>query len=637
MIKIRRIKIENFRQFKNVEIVFDEDKGIFLFIGKNGIGKSNFLNAVCWCLYEEQPFKLQDQDKRLLNEDVFKKNPNSLISVEIEIISDGDVYLIRRSKAEIQNSRFVIMKKNGEDWKEIENPTYIRENFLPKKIMNFFFFDGEAIQNLFKGEYSKNIRDSVWKVSDVEIIENALDHLNSIYDDLRKKLTKDTPHEKKKEEELTIIEEGVDKNIKELEEKRLLLEKLKEDLVRLKKEEEHHIKYKSLHQRRSELENQLQELEMRGKEDQRDLNLLICNLGPFYYSKDAIVEVGSFVGKDIDEGEIPSDIKGKFILDLINRKRCICGHSIIEGEVEYRELKKLLDIAESKEEREILLKDTYFIDNILNDLKLLPDNIRKLREKKAKVRQEINKTQIQIRDIKEQLKNAPDKEVGDIEKTIEYTESNVFDCLKEMAIMESEIKSAKDRIKDILNEINEEISKKDKSDKIKKEYDLIVKSIEFLKKIKEKIIRQVGAGVSMKTDAYFKELIWKKGEFEKIQFDDNYQISVYKKGNDNTSTLRDLSTGELKVLGFATLKALAEISGFREVPVFIDGPLEYLDKEVQSSFLKYLPNFMPEKQVFIFSVDRESILDFSKNIKPSNLFKLERKEGSYSTEITSFN
>ncbi|MFA5745183.1 MAG: hypothetical protein WC887_03145, partial [Candidatus Paceibacterota bacterium] len=142
---------------------------------------------------------------------------------------------------------------------------------------------------------------------------------------------------------------------------------------------------------------------------------------------------------------------------------------------------------------------------------------------------------------------------------------------------------------------------------------------------------------SSRTDKYFKELIWKKGEFERVKFDDDYQISVHKTGNESVSVLQDLSTGELKVLGFATMKALAEISGFNEVPVFIDGPLEYLDEEVQASFLQQLPTFMPEKQVFIFSVDRESIVRFgNKNVKSSNFFRLTRDSSSLSTNVVAF-
>lgn len=638
MLKISRFKIKNFRQFRDVEVEFDEDKGIFLFIGKNGIGKSNFLNAVCWCLYGKQPFKALDTEKSLLNEETAEEDPNARISVELEIIMDDDCYSIRRSKTEIQDSQFVVMKKHGQDWKEVDNPNIIVNNFLPESVMNFFVFDGEAIQNLFKGDYAKNIKASVERVSDIEIIDNALDHMRSVSDDLRKKLSKDTPKEKEKEEELTLAEKDIEKSREELGSKESLVVTLQESLRKLKKEEEFYTKYRDLHNERDELGHQLDNSEKKYKEYQAEINSLICNLAPFYYAKDGLDEVRKLVEKDMEKGEIPSDIKGKFIVDLIDRGKCICGNHIVAGGAEHEALKKLLNVAESKDEREILVKDSYLIESTLNEIKSLPQKLNALRGKKSRERIEIEKLQRRIKDIKEQLKSAPDKEVGNLEKTIQLTENQISDALKDIGSLNKGIQIESKRVSEIQEEMKQAIAKRGQNDKLSKEYVLIDESLKQMTKIREKLIRQVGAVVSMQTDKYFKELIWKKGEFEKIKFDENYTVHVYKTGKDNISTLRDLSTGELKVLGFATLKALAEISGFKVVPVFIDGPLEYLDEEVQTSFLEQLPNFMPEKQVFVFSVDRESILKFGKkHIKPSNFFRFGRAKDSLSTEVSPYN
>ncbi|MFA5744985.1 MAG: AAA family ATPase, partial [Candidatus Paceibacterota bacterium] len=460
MIKINRIKIKNFRQFKDVEIEFDEDKGVFLFIGKNGIGKSNFLNAVCWCLYGKQPFKTHDQDKRLLNEEVAEVSPNDRISVELEFSVNNDIYSIRRFKAEIQEDSFVVMRKVDGDWLQMPNPNHIRENFLPESVINFFFFDGEAIQNLFKGDYARKIKASVWKISDVQIIDDALDHLNSTRDDHRKKLTKDIPEDKKKEEELMEVGRNIEKSKSELETNESTIADKKEELAKLRKEEERYSKYRDLYLKKDEIENQLLSSERKYKEYQAEINSLICANAPFYYAIDGLREVERLVNNDIEKGEIPSDIKGKFIQDLITRKTCICGHHIAEGGSEYKELKKLLGTAESKDEREILLKDSYFINTTLDELKSLPIRIGGLREKRARENVEIEKLQRQIKDIKEQLKNAPDKEVGDLEKTIQHVEGQISDALKEVGSLKRDIELGIVHAEKIRDEINETILKK---------------------------------------------------------------------------------------------------------------------------------------------------------------------------------
>ena len=52
--KLFEVQIQNFRQFLGVQTVKfsqDEEKSITVLRGENGSGKSNFLNAITWCLY----------------------------------------------------------------------------------------------------------------------------------------------------------------------------------------------------------------------------------------------------------------------------------------------------------------------------------------------------------------------------------------------------------------------------------------------------------------------------------------------------------------------------------------------------------------------------------------------------------
>ena len=61
-IKLISVEIENFRQYSgNSKIDFiSRDEGFSVIFGYNGEGKSNFLNAVNWCLYEFEPHGVGD-------------------------------------------------------------------------------------------------------------------------------------------------------------------------------------------------------------------------------------------------------------------------------------------------------------------------------------------------------------------------------------------------------------------------------------------------------------------------------------------------------------------------------------------------------------------------------------------------
>lgn len=77
MIKILKIEFNNFRQYKHVTINFDQNCKNHLHILKatNGTGKTNFLNAVLWCLYADEKY-LSDTSRALpiINESVVENS-----------------------------------------------------------------------------------------------------------------------------------------------------------------------------------------------------------------------------------------------------------------------------------------------------------------------------------------------------------------------------------------------------------------------------------------------------------------------------------------------------------------------------------------------------------------------------------
>jgi len=637
MLKIRRIQIKNFRQYKNVTVQPPDDKGLFLFIGKNGIGKSNFLNALCWCLYEKQPFKFHDDEKSLLNEDAAKNNEYDEVRVEIEVEMDGKVYLFRRTKRETQNSQLNVMMKYKEDWNRLENPTIIVNSFLPESIRKFFLFDGEAVQTLFKGDYSSGLKDSIWKVSGVELLDRAIQQLENIIVELRRSVSRGEPQMEEYETKLKEIDILLPQKGKEKEEKEKELEKLKNNIRKLREKQAQFSKYRDLQDKRESLEKYHSQLVENLSEIEKDINSKIISLAPFIYIKEQIINVALKINEGKEKGEIPPKIRLPFVQELIDKGECICGNKISKGCKEYEKLIKLLEDVEPKENRAFLLEDTFEINGILREINSFRESINSLREKKVLIISKKDTVERELRETREKLKNAPDREVGSLESTIQRIEDQIEENIRDIGILEGEIK----RNEELKHELTDRLAKlsmtQERNMLKAKKLDFSLKAKAKAEEIRSRIIDQVRRVVSLKTDKYFKSLIWKKDDFDRIEFSEDYKILVSRKGK-NINSLEDLSTGELKVLGFATIKALGELSGFQKVPAFIDGPLEYLDSEVQNSFLNLLPQFMPDKQVFVFSVDRESILKFGKEeIKKCNFYNLNREKGGTETVITQSN
>ena len=50
--RIERILIKNYRQYAKVDISFPKkETDLNIIVGRNGVGKTTFLNVINWCLY----------------------------------------------------------------------------------------------------------------------------------------------------------------------------------------------------------------------------------------------------------------------------------------------------------------------------------------------------------------------------------------------------------------------------------------------------------------------------------------------------------------------------------------------------------------------------------------------------------
>ena len=55
--RIENIEIQNFRQYRNLQFKFPCASGqndLHIIYAKNGVGKTNVLNAITWCLYDSE-------------------------------------------------------------------------------------------------------------------------------------------------------------------------------------------------------------------------------------------------------------------------------------------------------------------------------------------------------------------------------------------------------------------------------------------------------------------------------------------------------------------------------------------------------------------------------------------------------
>lgn len=168
---IQSIEIENFRQFKGkqkIDFSTDEVKNVNVIMGENGAGKTTLEQAFTWCLYGVHTFP----DAVLINRDIQNNlNLGGSVAVQATMVvdDDGKLYKIRRRQLfkhdksqkikPVPPDLFVSCQNENGDWIEAENhPQKLAwiEAILPQKLANFFFFDGERINDMSDDLLQKN-------------------------------------------------------------------------------------------------------------------------------------------------------------------------------------------------------------------------------------------------------------------------------------------------------------------------------------------------------------------------------------------------------------------------------------------------------------------------------------------------
>jgi DNA sulfur modification protein DndD len=195
--KFRKLTIENYKSFQfPTEIVFpvgEDGRSIFLIGGMNGAGKTSIMEAVTYCLYGG---KTDEIFRNINRREKAKGNANVAFELVIEM-DDHSELVVKRSwtagaatdpKPRDLAERLVVVRdgkrvsvQNQEIWQD-----FIRAA-IPPGITQFFFFDGEKIQEIAADDHSEvRLKSSLEAALGIQYINRLASDIIYIKQDERK-------------------------------------------------------------------------------------------------------------------------------------------------------------------------------------------------------------------------------------------------------------------------------------------------------------------------------------------------------------------------------------------------------------------------------------------------------------------
>ncbi len=489
------------------------------------------------------------------------------------------------------------------DWKESSSPTITLNGLLPEGIKNFFFFDGERLDDFFKIGNDEEIKKAILSVSQIDLLDTAIGHIN----DKKIQIEKEADGLSLKAKDLV---SKIDSAKKPLEINRVLLGDLikqKTDTATNLSDIEEKLRDSSiplvnqLQNERDNLSGTIDKIDLQKSSDREKSIEHLISLGPLVYGKDAVLTSLEIINKKYQRGELPPKIRNPFLRELLVKGECICGADISSGRSREKIEQLLTKVSLSEIDSEIntgkfqLEQMKKEIDEFITKRDEYGSGIRNLDEINQKNRERLKEISSKIEKTNIEEIQLWENQRIQFQKVLQTLEGDI-------RITKSEIERADTLIQEWEKEYRKELEKEKKHQILLKKLNLCEDALKILKQMKMELISEVRETIESKTKEYFLNLIWKKDTYSEVKIDTNYRVSVLSKLG--SESLGSLSAGERQILALSFMAALREISGF-DMPVIIDTPLGRISGEPKDNVAESLPEYLTDTQVTLLVTDQE--------------------------------
>lgn len=346
---IHKLILCNFRQFIGEQTVYfstDKERNVTVFVGDNTSGKTTFINAFQWILYDNTAFF----DKILLNKDVangMSVGERQSVCGTLVIEHDGTTYEITRkadyicsyAKSEEQDAvvkydkgskTISYLQSDGQTKTKIESQFEENiERILPKDLSEYFFFGGEKIGSIAS---KSSIKKSVTGLMGLNVLDNAMKHLKLVRKTFDGKL--DYSGDTKALDYQSRIT-GAEAEIKACEDR---INEINDDISFYTDERDKYTSQLKAYEETAKLQKDRETLIRTIDSLKRDLaqsktNLVkvFSNGGFAFFSRNLLNEALSVLKNTSDDTECVPGMEGDAIDYLLKRGKCICGTTISPG------------------------------------------------------------------------------------------------------------------------------------------------------------------------------------------------------------------------------------------------------------------------------------------------------------------
>ena len=623
--RIENIEIQNFRQYRNLSFKFPSINGqndLHIIYAKNGVGKTNVLNAITWCLYDTE-MHLGDKytaNAILNNQQVqdlrmhLPEGGSAIGDATVRILFSSDdasekIRFQRVGKFNVTNdavipvsTEFTIMHFIDGEWNSVESEeetlSLVKKN-VPEEIHEYIFFDGEHLENYFKAGQSDNIKNGIEELTQAKIIEKAELAFNKYLTDflnpqIANSSVKDISTAQKKLDE---IQAAIDASVQSIETMTTQIHHCDDEIANLDNIISGHSHVSEKTARLKEVDGLIEVLKEDIEKKKAEMMIFAREYIQYFALYSAIKGLYKYIQEQDSHGKLPPRID-KFLLESIEKHKhcCVCDQDLSDHSYNFiQELRKELEV--SSETSALLNKTVVVLRQYLTKLSCYQSKRDALMEEIKGLRKRYNEYLEEEKQLNIYLMNIPNTEA--ITKAIgdkkEYQKKR-DEIVKQQGAEDAHKKEldnqyvAQDKILKALIEKNKQL------EKINTQAEYCKKCRNILKETRLELLAESRYEMEQETLSTFTKLLWKKDAFSKVEILEDYTfrlLDIY-----GSQTLGSCSAAERALLALSFTLALQKVS-MHDSLLFIDTPIGRVDSDNRLNFINTLCEIAKTKQVIL--------------------------------------
>lgn len=625
--RFTKVCICNYRQYQSLEFDFPEsDHDLHIIIAQNGVGKTNLLNALTWCLYGTEPHLgnannesagLPRYNITALNEARAQGKTSFVIQVDIYATDNGEkVIFTGRQPVTITGGKPFLGKEEhsvrvsaGHDYETLpaEEAKLYTEKYMPESIREYVFFDGEQLNNYFQGDTSKRIREAVYSISQVDIVSRIAKRLDDVVTDYQREATNKEPSLQDKYDRIMAAkqaERDAETDCAKLREQIALSEaevtSIGEQLRDTDNLPELEAEYADIKATREAQETKRQAHIQKMIAFVREKKVVLA-----YYpvAREAIRIIDAKRASKV----LPPDIDKKLLETMLEAKHCsICDHDLDAHAI--RRIQGLLSQIQVSSETSNLLNSIYDeLSRVISEAKAYPQEKKAYMADLQDMEADIKKSDKRLQELAIRIDKVTDPEKAHVRKLFhdrEMHEELLKKNRKSLGAAEYRYEQAVTYREKCEREYREAMGKSKEVKRLREIIKYAQRGGSLLRSIEGEIMGDIRKQLETRTTEQFLSLIWKKNTYSHITLSDDYQLNLF--SLDGYSCVATCSAAERCLLALAFTLALHEVSGFDSI-LFIDTPVARVSDTNRANFADVLSDVSSRKQIIMtFAPDEYS-------------------------------